>query len=244
MRSVAVYSVKGGVGKSTIATHLAWCAAAISQRRTLLWDLDPQGSASFLLRGTPDERQRAQSVFARSIEPKALICHTGQSGLDLLPADKSLRQLSSFFAKLDRRRRLAKIAATLAIDYDRIIFDCPPVMNEVSDQAIRAADVILIPLTPSPLAWRALDEIRDELARNHKGHGAILPVLSMVDRRRTLHRAACADHPDWPVIPMSSQVEQAAVRREPLGQFGPNSPATEPYATLWRSVERKLVAMQ
>ncbi|MGB3470694.1 MAG: ParA family protein, partial [Erythrobacter sp.] len=40
MASIAVYSVKGGVGKTTFAVNLAWCAANISRRKTLLWDLD------------------------------------------------------------------------------------------------------------------------------------------------------------------------------------------------------------
>lgn len=242
MRSLAVYSIKGGVGKTTIAMNLAWCAAVASQRRTLVWDLDPHGGSTFLLRAEPDQRRRAQSVFAREVDPQALICRTSHERLDLLPADKSLGNLDSFLTTLDRRKRLSKIAASLAPHYDRIIFDCPPVMNEVSSQVFRAADAILVPLSPSPLAWRALDDVRQDLARNHKGHGPILPVLSMVDRRRTLHRAACDAHPDWHVIPMSSQAEQVAVRREALCSFNPNSPVSRAFLALWRSVEGRLVA--
>lgn len=51
MKSIAVYSVKGGVGKTTLAVNLAWCAAKLSARKTLLWDLDGQAAASFLLGG-------------------------------------------------------------------------------------------------------------------------------------------------------------------------------------------------
>lgn len=46
--TVAVYSMKGGVGKTTLAVNLAWCAAANSSLRTLLWDIDAQGAGSFL----------------------------------------------------------------------------------------------------------------------------------------------------------------------------------------------------
>ena len=49
MAAIAVYSVKGGVGNTSLAVNLAWCAAMQSSRRTLLWDLDPQSAASFLL---------------------------------------------------------------------------------------------------------------------------------------------------------------------------------------------------
>jgi chromosome partitioning protein len=49
MATIAVYSSKGGVGKTTLAVNLAWASATLSSRRTLLWDLDAQGGASFIL---------------------------------------------------------------------------------------------------------------------------------------------------------------------------------------------------
>ena len=52
MRTVAVYNMKGGVGKTTTAVNLSYLAAASGQR-TLLWDLDPQASSSFALRVQP-----------------------------------------------------------------------------------------------------------------------------------------------------------------------------------------------
>ena len=64
MAVIAVYSVKGGVGKTTIAANLAWCSAAISCRKTLLWDLDAAGGASFLLGVEPKKKHPAESVFS------------------------------------------------------------------------------------------------------------------------------------------------------------------------------------
>ena len=49
MATIAIYSLKGGVGKTTLAVNLAWAAAVQSARRTLLWDLDPQAASTFLL---------------------------------------------------------------------------------------------------------------------------------------------------------------------------------------------------
>lgn len=240
MAVIAVYSVKGGVGKTTIATNLAWCSASISRRRTLLWDLDPAGGSAFLLGMAPPKKRRAASIFTKSFDPAQLVKSTGFSNLDLLPADESLRSLDSQLAALGKRKRLGKLAEALSRDYDRIVLDCPPVLNEVSSQVIRAADVIIVPLPASPLALRALDTIWAELAAHHKKPPPILPVLSMFDGRRKVHKEAREQAPRWPIIPMASIVEQMAVRQAPLGSFAPTSPASQAFARLWTAIEQKL----
>ena len=107
---------------------------------------------------------------------------------------------------------------------------------------MRAADLILVPVIPSPLSRRALDEVMAHLAREHKGHGPVLPLFMMVDRRRALHKVALDADPDWPTIPMASAVEQMAVRRAPIGAFAPTSPAAAAFTGVWRGVEKKLAA--
>jgi chromosome partitioning protein len=67
MAVIGVYSLKGGVGKTTLAVNLAWYAAIQSSRRTLLWDLDPQSAASFLLGADNKVEGAAQAVFAKGV---------------------------------------------------------------------------------------------------------------------------------------------------------------------------------
>lgn len=242
MPVVAVYSVKGGVGKTTLAVDLAWRCACIGRFPTLLWDLDQQGGAGFLLGVPPRGKARAMSLFHRDSRPRDLIEPTRFERLHLLQADDSLRFMPVQLARIGTRSRLAQMLAFLKADYRRIVLDCPPMLNEVSDQIIAAADIILLPLPPSPLSARALDQVSEELIRHHRRHPPILPVLSMYDSRRKLHREMRGGPAKgWPVIPQSSHVEQMAVRREPLHAFANSSDAARALGRLWSTVEMKLV---
>jgi cellulose biosynthesis protein BcsQ len=240
MASIAVYSVKGGVGKTTFAVNLAWCAATISRRRTLLWDLDASGGSGFLLGVDPRKKRAAQSVFERDQPPAKLIRETAYEGLHLLPADESIRTLGRQFEQLGKKRRLAKLVEGLGKEYDRIVFDCPPVLSEVSAQVMRAADLVIVPLPPSPLSSRAFEQVVEEVRGSGKKHPPILPVLSMIDMRRNLHKEARDANPKWPIVPLASAVEQCAGERRPGGDFAPRSPAARAFAQLWTAIERKL----
>jgi cellulose biosynthesis protein BcsQ len=242
MASIAVYSVKGGVGKTTLAVNLAWCAAAISRRKTLLWDLDAANGSGFLLGVDPRKKRSADSMFAEGSDPAKLIRHTAIAGLDLLPADESIRALDRQLDRLGKKKRLAKLTEALGKTYDRIIFDCPPVLNELSAQIIRAADLVIVPLPPSPLSARAFEVVVEEVRGAGKGHPPILPVLSMLDLRRSLHKEAREANPQWPAIPLASAVEQCAVERKPVGAFAPRSPAARAMSQLWTAIERKLAS--
>lgn len=233
MATIAIYSLKGGVGKTTLAVNLAWCAAANSSRRTLLWDLDPQAAATWLLGGATGDR--AQAVFSKDVAVAAQARPTRYPKLDLIGADASLRQLDQLFHDLDKKKRLARLLGDLK-GYDRVILDCPPGLTETADQVMRAADLIVIPVIPSPLAQRAYAEVERHLG----GRAPLMPVHVMVDRRRALHAEALAADPDWPVVPMSSAIEGMAARREPVGVSAPRSPAAKAFADLWRAIEHRI----
>lgn len=242
MASIAIYSVKGGVGKTTLAVNLAWCASAISRRQTLLWDLDAANGSGFLLGIDPKRKHSADSIFADGSDPAKLIRPTAYRGLSLLPADESIRALDRQLDRLGKKKRIAKLTEALGKTYDRIIFDCPPVLNELSAQVMRAADLVIVPLPPSPLSARAFEVVVEEVRGTGKSHPPILPVLSMLDLRRALHKSAREASPAWPAIPLASAVEQCAVERQPVGAFAPRSPAARAIAQLWTAIEKKLAS--
>lgn len=239
MATIAVYSSKGGVGKTTLAVNLAWASATLSSRRTLLWDLDAQGGASFVLAPDRKSGDEARAVIERDLSPRKLIVPTTVANLDLLPADTSLRTLDVLFSEIDSKKRLLKISEALDKDYDRIIIDCPPGLGITADQVIRGADLILLPLIPSTLSGRAAEELVAHLGHK-KDAPPMVPVFNMVDRRRLAHKAALAAAPKQHALPMASLVEQMADRHAPVGAYAPRAPVSVAIGALWRDIEKKL----
>ncbi|WP_313436765.1 ParA family protein [Novosphingobium sp.] len=237
--TIAIYSVKGGVGKTTFAANLSWCSAQ-GGHPTLLWDLDAAGGSGFLYGLEPKGSGLAEEVFSRDRSPLRLIQPTAWDGIDVLPADESIRALDAQLMRIGKRKRLARLTEELAQNYERIVLDCPPVMNELSAQVVRAADLVIVPLPPSPLSARAFDLVVREIAGNTRRHPPILPVLSMLDLRRALHKQARDANPNWPTIPYASAVEQCAVQQQPVGAHSPQSPAAQHFARLWAAIEQKL----
>jgi cellulose biosynthesis protein BcsQ len=249
VKVLATYSIKGGVGKTTAAVNLAH-EAARTGARVLLWDLDPQGAATFFLRVEP---RLAGGVEGLVGPHGALADHRHECdtpGLHLVPADFSLRLLD---LELDgtghRRRRLAELLDDVAGDYDVAVLDCPAGITLASEAVFRAADALLVPMVPAPLSMRTLDQLVEFLAaRSARGRPvpAVWPFVSMFDWRKAAHRAllarlAACDPPCLSTaIPDSSAIERMGRLRQPVGAFAPRTTAGRAYAALWAEVAPRL----
>ena len=242
MKIVATYSIKGGVGKTSAAVNLGTLAARDGVR-TMIWDLDPQGAASFLLRIEPKVKGGGRRLIRGKGDPLDAMKGTDIAGLDLLPADFSYRHLD---IELDKRKkplqRLRGVLGRLEDDYDLAILDCAPSISLVSESVFNAADLLLVPIIPSALSVRTFEQLQEFLARAWDSPPAVLGFLSMVDRRRKLHRelteslpaslpAVCAT-----AIPSASVVELMGVRRAPVVATLPSSPAAKAYVALWEQL--------
>ena len=238
MATVAIYSMKGGVGKTTLAVNLAW-SAATAGHHTLLWDLDGQAASTFILSDGRARADAARAVLECDIPPQEIIEPTRFAGLDLLPADGSLHALDQIFVEMDRKRLLGRLLEDLDRHYPVMVLDCPPGLSFTSRQVMRAASIILMPMIPSTLSRRAYEEVRDHLAQEEDSP-PIFPVFTMVDRRRRAHSAALHADPAWPAIPMASAVEMMADHHAPVGDYAPRSAATRSFRDLWQLVEPRL----
>ena len=239
MRIIALYNIKGGVGKTTSAVNLAYLSA-MRGHRTLLWDLDAQGAATYILRVKPRVKGGGEALVQARRPLDSAVKGTDYDNLDLLPADFTYRHLDLL---LDQRkkptRRLAALLRPLRAEYDHVFLDCPPSMSLLSENVLRAADTVLVPLIPTPLSLRTMDQLRDFVQNQPRPRPSLRGFFSMVDRRKTMHRDTVdtlpTGHDDLAAttIPALSIVEQMAVRREPVPHFAPRSPVTLRYGQLW-----------
>ncbi|HMH27885.1 MAG TPA: ParA family protein [Steroidobacteraceae bacterium] len=239
MKIIAVTNIKGGVGKTTTAVNLSYLCAA-SSGPTLLWDLDPQGAATYTLRGDPVERATPKKLLNGKRHLPELILSTGYPNLDLLPADFSYRNFDVHLAERKRpTERLLKMSRSLREVYSVLFLDCAPGISLLSENVLHAADAIIVPLLPTPLSVRMLVQLQDFIAGKGWTDLMVLPFFSMVDRRKSLHHEIIAKtREQFPTIlatevPYSSEIERMSLRRAPIPAFAPRSAAAQIYSALW-----------
>ena len=246
MKVVATYNIKGGVGKTSAAVNLAALAAGHGLR-TLLWDLDPQGAASYLFRVRPKVRGGGRKLVRGKSDVADVLRGTDVEGLDLLPADFSYRHMDLVLDEAGKPiRQLRKVLAPLAEHYDLVVLDCPPSISLVSESVFDAADALLVPLIPSTLTLRTFQQLGEFVDAEVDRRPEIVAFFSMVDRRKRLHREVVETLPDGrgdiarTAIPAATEVELMGVERSPVVVHAPRSRGARAYVELWSELRDRL----
>jgi chromosome partitioning protein len=249
MITIACYNIKGGVGKTATAVNLSYLAAQ-GGARTVVWDLDPQGAASFYFRIKPRIKGGSFSLFRRKHELEESIKATDFPRLDLIPADFSYRNMDLLLEQQNKPgTRLRKLIKPLRDDYHYLFLDCAPSISLVSENIFAAADVLLVPTIPTTLSLRTLRQLVEFCDTEQYRHLRVIPFFSMVDRRKSLHREIVEQRDallkNAPVnyIPYSSEVEQMGVRRAPLDSYAHASWAARAYRDMWAELQPRLLAL-
>jgi len=238
----ACYNIKGGVGKTATAVNMAYLAAQ-SGLRVLVWDLDPQGAASYYFRIKPKIKGGADRLLNKKTCLDDHIKGTNYDNLDLIPADFSYRNMDILLEEKGKpQRKLRKLLKPLADDYDMVFIDCAPSISLVSESVFAASDVLLIPTIPTILSLRTLKQIVNYSNEHELNHLKLLPFFSMVDKRKQMHRQIVERPPGLvasflkSTIPYASEIERMGIERRPVITYAGKSVAAKAYLDLWQEL--------
>ena len=245
MKTLAFYNVKGGVGKTTSCVNIAYICAQ-EGHRTLVWDLDAQGGATFYLGETVSRHKKLKKIIKDRKQFETLIRSSPYPNLDLIPADFNLRYMDILLED-DKKsdKRLTKLTKKLQDRYEFMILDCPPSISTLSESIFHAVDLIVMPIIPTTLSMQSLEQVRDYLGEQEGPLPSMACFFSMVDLRKNMHKGYVENRPADGVflesfIPYRSSIEKMGMERAPLPFFDPKSREAGQYKKLWQELKKRI----
>ena len=236
MTIIAIYNIKGGVGKTSTTINLAYNAS--KKNKILVWDLDPQGASTFYLEKKVKDRDLIQKVNKKGLSK--FIKHTKFKNIDLIPADLSLKD--AYF----ENDKLFKNLLKNITDYKYIFIDSPPTLSSISQNIFKASDVIIIPTIPTILSVRTYNQIV-KYFKSYTKDRKIFTFLSMIDKRKKMHLEISEKILKLPKkqilktpIYNSTIVEKMGETLLPVEIFAPYSETNKLYKQLWEEIENKI----
>lgn len=246
MTSLALYNLKGGVGKTAATVNLAYLAAAAGLK-TLVWDLDPQGSASFYFTVQAQVKNESRKLLAEEIEVKEAIQDSAFENLWVIPSDLSARNADLILGEAKQSKKRLKAILNGLKEFDVVFLDCPPGISLLHENIFQAADWVLVPNIPTTLSIRSYDTVVDYLKENGQDPGKLKCFFSMVDHRKNLHHETVQEFYKDKLflknyIPYLSDVEKMGIHRQPLFEFANSSYAAQCYRDLWAEIKKTCIS--
>ena len=251
-RIVAVANQKGGVGKTTTAVNLA-AALALTGHRTLLVDLDSQGSASSGVGASSSSGVTVYDVLVNDTPASSALCTTGLAELDVIPADRSLAGAElELISEEAREYRLREKLEEVRSGYECVLIDCPPSLGMITVNALSAADSVLIPLQCEYYALEGLTGLLDTVERIRRAFNPALVVdgilLTMFDGRTTLSRQVAEQVRKHfqslvlsTVIPRNVRISESPSHGLPVLLYDPASKGAEAYRAAGEELLTKIL---
>ena len=245
---ICIANQKGGVGKTTTAINLS-AALAVSKKKTLLVDCDPQANATTGL--GIDKKSIRKSVYHGLIgqaEACDIIIPTEIQGLSVMPSRTELYGFE--FEMMDNQERFSVLGALLSQCTDNLeymVVDCPPSLSLLTLNAMAAANSVLIPLQSEFYALEGLGQIFQTIKRIKQGMNPNLRIegilLTMFDKRTNLANQVAENaekHFSNMIfktrIPRTVRLSEAPSHGKPILSYDPTSPGAESYLALAKEV--------
>jgi len=242
MTTIALYNLKGGVGKTASCVNLAYLSAR-DGFKTLLWDIDPQGSASFYYQVKQASKVGMRNLLAQGTDLSELVKATEYENLDLLPADLSAKSLDVIMEEMRiSRKKLRSIIHPLSKHYDFLFIDCPPGLSALAENIFHAADIVLMPVIPTTLSIRTYHMVKSFFKEKEVDLSKMMCFFSMVDLRKNMHNETMEElYRDKRFfenyIPYLSDVEKMGTNRAPVETYAKSSYAARCYRDLWEEIK-------
>ena len=246
---IAIANQKGGVGKTTTAINLG-ASLAVSEQRTLIVDIDPQGNATSGL--GLENRDRALTVYDLLVNQRpARECITKGlhfDHLDLIPSTRDLVGAEiELVAAGDRETVLRRALAEIRTEYDFVLVDCPPSLGLLTLNTMAAADSVLIPIQCEFYALEGLSQLLNTIRLVQRGLNPSLDIegvlLTMYDRRVNLSKQVAAEAMEYfgdkvyeTRIPRNVRLAEAPSFGQPILLYDVLSAGAQSYLALAKEV--------
>lgn len=246
MITIALYNLKGGVGKTASSVNFSYLAAADGYK-TLLWDIDPQGSSTFYYKVKPKTHPGIKKLITKEGALETAVMSTDFELLDLIPADNSAKSFDIMLEEMKgSRKKLKQVLKSLEAEYDFVFIDCPPGFSALSENIFTAADVVLMPVIPTTLSIRTYQMVKDYFKEKEIDQQKMMCFFTMADMRKNLHHEIMNElYKDKKFfqnyIPYLSDVEKMGIHKAPVMEFANSSYAAKSYRELWTEIKEGLL---